>query len=85
MWESSVEDVTAKGRRTLQAEAQASVLTAVVASAMTRTIAMAGSFSWVTVGVSAGVEGAACIMVAAETLMHQDRGALPAALWFLVD
>ena len=44
-----------------------------------------GSFSWVTIGMSVGVESAACIAVMAETLMHRDRGALPAALCCLVD
>ena len=38
---------------------------------------MVGSFSWVTVGASTGVEGAACIAVVAETLMHRDSGVLP--------
>ena len=61
------------------------VLAAVVASAATRVIAVTGSFSWVTVGASTGIEGAACIAVAAEALMHQDHGALPATLWCLVD
>jgi len=32
-----------------------------------------------------GVEGVACVSVVAKTLMHQDRGALPTALWRLVD
>jgi len=48
-------------------------------------IATAGSFSQVTVGMSAGIESAACITVTVEKLMYQDRGALPAALWCLVD
>ena len=32
-----------------------------------------------------GIEGVACVTVVVETLMHQDRGALPTSLWFLVD
>ena len=77
--------MSAKGLRPRQVGAQASVLTAVVASAATRMIAMVGSFSRVIVGASVGVEGAACNAVAAEALMHQDRGALPPALWHLMD
>ena len=46
---------------------------------------MAGSFPWVTVGAPTGVDGAACIAVAAETLMSLGRNALPTALWCLVD
>ena len=52
---------------------------------MTRVIAVASSLSQIIVGTSAGIEGVACIIVAAEMLMHRDRGALPAALWRLVD
>ena len=61
------------------------VLAAVVASAMMRVIAAASFLSWVIVGTPAGVEGVACITVAAKTLMHQDRGALPTSLRRLVD
>ena len=46
---------------------------------------MSGSLSWVIVGASTGVEGVVCITVVAETLMHQDHGALPTSLWLLVD
>ena len=46
---------------------------------------MAKSLSWVIVGTPASIEGVACVTVAAETLMHQDRGMLSAALWCLVD
>ena len=48
-------------------------------------IAVVGSFSWVTIGMSASIEGAACVTIVAETLMYQDRGTLPVALWCLVD
>ena len=65
--ECSIDDVSAKGQRTHQAKARALVLTAVVASAMMRMIATAGSFSWVAIGMSTGVEGAACVVVVAET------------------
>ena len=61
------------------------VLTTVIASATTRVIAVACSLSRIVVGTSMGVEGVACVTVAAETLMHRDRGALLAALWRLMD
>ena len=80
-----VEDVSAEGIRPRQARAWASVFVAVVASATSRVIAAASSLSWIIAGTSTGVEGVACVTVAAETLMHQDRGALSAALWRLVD
>ena len=83
--ECSVEDVPAEGLRAWQAEAWASVLAAIVASAASRMIAMVGSFPRVTVGTSVGIEGAACVAVVAETLMYQDCSALLAALWCLVD
>ena len=44
-----------------------------------------GSFSQIAIGTSAGIEGATCVVVAAKTLMYQDRSALPTALWCLVD
>jgi len=84
-WECSVEDVPAEGLRPWQARAQASILSVVVASSASRMIAVAGSFSWVVVGASAGVEGVACIAVVAKTLMYWDGSVLPAALWCLVD
>ena len=63
--------MSAEGVRPRQAKARASILTAIVASAMTRVIAMASSLSWVVIGTSAGVEGVTCVvMVAAETLTH---------------
>ena len=83
--ESSVEDVPAEGLRARQARAQAPVPAAVVAFAAMRMIAAVGSFSWVAVGTSAGVEGAVCITVTTETLMYLGCSALSAALWCLVD
>ena len=77
--------MSTKGLRPWQGRAWASVLVAVVASAMARVIAMASSLSRVIVGTSMGVEGVVCITVAAETLMHRNRGALPITLWRLVD
>ena len=85
MVESNIEDVPAEGLRAWQAEAQTSIHAAVVASTVTRMIAVVGSFSWVAVGASTGVEGATCVAVVAETLMYQGRSALPTALWCLVD
>ena len=83
--ECSIEDVLAKGLRPWQARARASSFAAIVASAVLRMIAIAGSFPWVAVGVSAGIDGAACVAVVAETLMYWDRSALPSTLWCLVD
>ena len=77
--------MSAKGLRPWQAGARASVLAAVVASATTRVIAASSSLSWVIIGMSAGIEGVACVMVVAETLMYQDHSALPAALRCLMD
>ena len=74
-----------EGLRAWQAGARAPVLTAVVASTASRMIAAAGSFPWVAVGAPAGVDGATCVVVVAETLMYLGRNALPAALWCLVD
>ena len=84
-WKRDVEDVTAEGLRARQARAQASVLTAIIASAASRMIATVGPFPQVTAGASVGIEGAACVAVVAETLMNQGRSALPGALWCLVD
>ena len=41
---------------------------------------MASSLPRIAMGTPAGVEGVARVIVAAEPLMYQDRGALPAAL-----
>ena len=84
-WESSIEDVSAEGLRAWQAWAWALVFAAVIAFAAMRMISVVGSFSWVTVGASVGVDGATCIAVAAEALKHRDHDALPTALWYLVD
>ena len=75
----------AEGLRPWEAGARAPVLAAVVASAASRMIAAVGSFPWVAMGASAGIEGAACIAVVAETLMHRVCSALPVALRHLVD
>ena len=48
-------------------------------------IAVVGSFSWVAVGMSAGIEGTARVVVTAETLMYLGHSALPTALRCLVD
>ena len=66
--------------RPRQAGAWALDLTTIVASTMMRVIAMASSLSRIIAGTSTGIEGVACITVMAETLMHRDRGALPATL-----
>ena len=61
------------------------VLAVVIVSAMAGAIAMASSLPRVIIGTSMGIEGIACVAVAAETLTHQDRGMLPTSLWLLVD
>ena len=61
------------------------VYTAVVASATMRMVAMVSSLRRIAAGMSAGVEGVVRVMVAAETLMHRDRGAWPTTLRRLVD
>ena len=83
--ECSVEDVSVEGLRAWQAKAQALVLTAIVAFATMRMIAVVGSFSWVVVGTSAGIKGVVCVTVTGETLMYLGHSALPATLWCLVD
>ena len=83
--ECSVEDVPAEGLRPWQAGSRAPVLATIVASVASGMIAVVGSFSWVIVGASAGVDGAACVTVAAEMLMYLGHNVLPAALWCLVD
>ena len=77
--------MSSEGPRPRQVGAWSLVLATVVASATMRVIAAASSLSWVIVGTSTGVEGVACVMVAAETLIHRDRGVLPTSLWRLVD
>ena len=84
-WEDGVEDVSAKGLRSQEVRARASVLAAVVASTMMRVVAMASLLPRISVGTPTGIEGVARVMVAAETLMLWDRGARPATLWPLVD
>ena len=74
-----------KDLRPRQVGAQASVLTAVVASTTTRVVDVASLLPRIVVGTPADIEGVACITVEAETLMHRDHGALFAALWRLVD
>ena len=83
--ECSIEDVPAEGLRPWQARARAPVLATIVASAVSRMIAVAGSFPWVAVGAPAGIDGAACVVIAAETLMYLGHNVPPAALWCLVD
>ena len=84
-WEDGVEDVSAKGLRSRQVRARASVLAAIVASATMRVVAVACPLPRITAGTSTGVEGIARVMMKAEMLMHQDRDAWPATLSCLVD
>ena len=69
-WEDSVEDVSAKGLRSRQVGARASVLAAVVVSATTRVVAASSLLPLITAGTPAGIEGVTRIIVVAETLMH---------------
>ena len=48
-------------------------------------VAVASSLPHIAVGMPMGVEGVTRIMVAAEMLMHWDRGALPTTWSHLVD
>ena len=77
--------MSAKGPRAWQAGTRALVLATIVASAASWMIAAMGFFSFVTVGAPAGVDGAAHIVVVAETLMYQDGRGLPAAWRCLVN
>jgi ketopantoate hydroxymethyltransferase len=77
--------VPAEGLRPWQARAWALVLATIVESTVSRMIATVGSFPWVAIGASAGVDGVACVAVVVETLMYRGRSALPSALWCLVD
>ena len=69
-WEGRVEDVTAEGLRAWQAGARASVLAAIVASAMTRVVAMASLLPRIATGTPAGIEGVMCVAVVAKSLMY---------------
>ena len=72
-WEYGVEDVSAKGLRSRQVRARASVLAAVVASVTMRVVAAASLLPLIAVGTPAGIEGVARIMVEADTFMHWGR------------
>ena len=50
-----------------------------------KVVAMASLLPRISTGTPVGVEGVARVAVEAETFMHQDRGAWPAALLRLVD
>ena len=70
-WEDDVDDVSVEGLRSQQVKAQASVLAAVIASAMTWVVAVASLLPRIAVGMPMGIEGVARITVAAETLVHR--------------
>ena len=84
-WEGGAEDVLAEYLRSRQVGAQALVLAVVVASVMTRVVAIAGFLSLVASSTPTGIQGVTSVTVEVETLMHWDHGALLAALWHLVD
>ena len=81
----ALEGVSAKGLRSQQVGAQASILAAVVASTMMWGVAVASPLPHITASMPTGIEGVACVMVEAETLMHQNRGAWPVTLLGLMD
>ena len=61
------------------------VLAAIIASATTRVIATSDCLSLVIIGASTGAEDVLCVLVAAETLVHRNRGELPTISRCLVD
>ena len=75
----------AKGLRSRQVGAQASVLTPVIASATMRVVATASLLPLITIGMPAGIQGVARVTVEAETLMHRGYGVWPTASLCLVD
>ena len=77
--------MSAKGLRSWQVGARASVLAVVVASATMRVVAASNLHPRISVGTPMGVEGVARITVEAEMFMHQDCGARRTALLLLVD
>ena len=81
----ALKDASAKGLRSQEVGAQASVLATVIASAMTWVVATASPLPCIAAGTPMGVEGVACVAVEAETLMHRNRGERPTALLRLVD
>ena len=60
-------------------------LAVVVAPATMRVVTTASSLPHIATGAPTDVEGVMSVTVAAETLTHRDRGALPTSLWLLVD
>jgi len=81
----ALEDASAKGLRSWQARARASVLSTVVASVMMWVVAKASPFPCITTGTPVSIEDVACIAVEAKTLMHRNRGVWPTTLLCLVD
>ena len=77
--------MSAKGLRSQQVEAQASVLATVVASTTTRVEAVTSLLPRIAAGTPTGIEGVARVMVEAETFMHWGHGARPTASLCLVD
>ena len=75
----------AKGLRSRQARARASILATVLASATTRVVVVASSLPRIAIGAPTGIVGIMRITVVAMMLMHRDHGAQPATLWCLVD
>jgi hypothetical protein len=70
--------VSVEGLRAWQARARAPVLDAIVASAASRMVTVAGSLTCVTMGGPVGIDGATHVAIVAKTLMYRDSGVLPA-------
>ena len=66
--------MSAKGLRSRQVGAQASVLATVIASTMMRVVATASLLPFIAVGMPTGVEGVARVTVEVKTFMHRDYG-----------
>ena len=69
-WKGGIEDVSAKGLRSRQVGARASVLVSVVASVTTRVVVVVSLLPLINAGAPTCIQGVARVMVEAEMLMH---------------
>ena len=69
--------MSAKGLRSRQVRARASVFIAIIASATMRVVAAASLLPRITAGTPVGIEGIVCVTMVTETLMYRDRSAQP--------
>ena len=84
-WDDGIEDVSAKGLRTRQVRAQASVLAAIIASATMRVVATASPLPHIATSMPTGIKAVPHVAVEAKTLMHWGRSVRPYASLRLVD